>query len=512
MTARDMVVNLKEGQADEEYLGHSLLSLAVRRLRRDRLTLGALAVIVLITLSAIFAPQISRALNVSFDRTSGTNAFILIGGQDRLTFDPDYRFRARTLATAVVHDMGKDIKSKIVDTNYRDIRSEENGGLRVFHAGMSTNAFDIYVKGGSETGERALARNIPFGQAGDLIELPPGTYDVSLRFSTGDRAAEPFLSLNGVVVKAGWLAMGVVAGGEKSGKPLEMKFYPQNLAAIDPANARLQFIQASADAPLLNVTFGGEVIAENVVYEQEVVYEAPRQTSTLGTSAMDAPRRVLGTDDLGRDQFARLLFGGQVSLGIAFSAALIAATIGITIGILTGFYGGLLDDGVNWVITTISSLPTLLLLLIIIAVTKPGPPVLIAVLGLLGWFGVARLVRGETFSIRAREYVVSARSIGAPVSRIMLVHILPNLLSVVMIALALNIGGLILTESALSYLGFGINPPTPSWGNMLSNSQTFFTKGVHLLVVPGLLITITVLCLYVIGDGLRDAFDPTLKN
>ncbi|HRE47874.1 MAG TPA: ABC transporter permease, partial [Aggregatilineales bacterium] len=186
--------------------------------------------------------------------------------------------------------------------------------------------------------------------------------------------------------------------------------------------------------------------------------------------------------------------------------------IGVTLGILTGYYGGLIDDSVNWIITTVSSLPTLLLLLIIISVTKPGPAVLIMVLGLLGWFGTARLVRGETFSIRAREYVTSARSIGAPVSRIMLVHILPNLLSVVMIGVAINVGGLILTESALSYLGFGINPPTPSWGNMLSNSQTFFTKGVHLVIVPGLLITITVLCLYVIGDGLRDAFDPTLKS
>jgi peptide/nickel transport system permease protein len=221
---------------------------------------------------------------------------------------------------------------------------------------------------------------------------------------------------------------------------------------------------------------------------------------------------VLGTDDLGRDQLARLLWGGQVSLSIGFLAAIISLVIGVTIGIMTGYYGGLVDDFVNWLITTLNSLPTLLLLLIIVAIFRPTPIVLILVLGLLGWTGTVRLVRGETFSIRAREYIVSARAIGVPVSRIMLVHILPNLLSIVLITLALDIGGLILTESALSFLGFGINPPTPSWGNMLTNAQTFFTKGPHLVIWPGLLISVTVLCLYLIGDGLRDAFDPTLKN
>jgi peptide/nickel transport system permease protein len=221
---------------------------------------------------------------------------------------------------------------------------------------------------------------------------------------------------------------------------------------------------------------------------------------------------VLGTDDLGRDHLARLLYAGQVSLGIAFFAALLSIGIGVTLGMVTGYYGGIVDDLANWLIATLGSIPTLFLLLIIAAVFNPGPFTLIVVLGFLGWLNIARLVRGETLSIRAREYVLSARSIGASNLRIMLSHIGPNLVSTVVITLALDIGSLILTESALSFLGLGIQPPTPSWGNMLSNAQTFFTLGPHLVIMPGVLISLTVLCLFIIGDGVRDAFDPTMRN
>jgi peptide/nickel transport system permease protein len=127
----------------------------------------------------------------------------------------------------------------------------------------------------------------------------------------------------------------------------------------------------------------------------------------------------------------------------------------------------------------------------------------------LGWSGITRLVRGETLSIREREYIISARAIGSSPLHIMFTHIIPNLLSVVFITLALDIGRLILVESALSFLGFGVKPPAASWGNMLTGANTFFTKGPYLVIAPGLLIVVTVLCLYVIGDGLRDAFDPT---
>lgn len=218
---------------------------------------------------------------------------------------------------------------------------------------------------------------------------------------------------------------------------------------------------------------------------------------------------VLGTDDLGRDHLARLLYAGQVSLGIGFMAALLSLGIGVSLGILTGYFGGIVDDLVNWIIATLTSIPYLFLLLILAAVLSPGPTTLVLVLGLLGWTGTTRLVRGETLTIREREYIVSARAIGASPLRIMFVHILPNLFSIITVTLAIDIGTLILVEAALSYLGLGVQPPVPSWGNMLTGAQSYFTKGPYLVVAPGLLIFITVLCLYVIGDGVRDAFDPT---
>ena len=225
-----------------------------------------------------------------------------------------------------------------------------------------------------------------------------------------------------------------------------------------------------------------------------------------------SPGHILGTDDLGRDHLSRLLFAAQVSLSVGFIAAVLSLSIGVSLGILTGYYGGITDDIVTWVISTLNSIPSLFLLLIVAAVLQPSPSTLIIVLGFLGWTTTTRLVRGETLSIREREYIISARAAGASPMRIMFVHILPNLFSIIVITLAIDIGNLILVEAALSFLGLGIKAPIPSWGNMLTNAQSFFTKGAYLVVAPGLLIFVTVLCLYVIGDGLRDAFDPTAKD
>jgi peptide/nickel transport system permease protein len=221
---------------------------------------------------------------------------------------------------------------------------------------------------------------------------------------------------------------------------------------------------------------------------------------------------ILGTDDLGRDFFLRLLYAGQISLGIAITAGVLALTLGILLGVFTGYYGGIIDDFMIWFITTVDSIPSLYLLLLISALFRPSPIILILVLGLLGWTGAMRLVRGETLSLREREFVVAARAIGASPWRTMFLHIVPNVLSIIIVTLMLNIGGLMLVEAALSFLGFGVKPPTPTWGNMLTDAQTYFTKGPFLVFWPGLLIMISVLCLYIIGDGLRDAFDPKLKE
>lgn len=225
-----------------------------------------------------------------------------------------------------------------------------------------------------------------------------------------------------------------------------------------------------------------------------------------------SPGHVLGTDDLGRDELSRLLYGGRVSLGIAFAAAALSLLIGSTVGVVAGYNQGgkfgFLDDLLMWFVITLNSVPSLFLLLIISALLTPSVGTLILILALLSWTGTMRFVRGETLAHREREYVVSAKSIGAKTPRIMFIHILPNIFSVLIVNLASDIGSLILVESALSFLNLGVRPPTPSWGNMLTNAQTFFTKGVHLVWLPGVLIVITVLCLFLIGDGLRDAFDP----
>jgi peptide/nickel transport system permease protein len=220
------------------------------------------------------------------------------------------------------------------------------------------------------------------------------------------------------------------------------------------------------------------------------------------------PGHPLGTDNVGRDQLARLLYAGQVSLGIAGAAAVLSISVGMTLGVFAGYYGGIVDDLVVWIVTTLNSIPGIFLLLIVSSLFQPGPTTLILVLGIFSWTLTTRLVRGETFSIREQDYVLSARALGASDRRIMFAHIIPNVISIMIVNLTITVGNLILIESALSFLGIGIQPPTPSWGNMLSRAQSFFSTGPHMVVFPGLMIVITVLCLYVIGDGLRDAFDP----
>lgn len=245
---------------------------------------------------------------------------------------------------------------------------------------------------------------------------------------------------------------------------------------------------------------------------QHITGYGPEDINLRNTFAQPSAEHILGTDENGRDYFTRLVWGGQVSLGIAFAAAILSLTIGVSLGLITGYFGGIVDDFLIWFITTLNSIPTLFLLLIVNAVLSPGPLGLILALGLLGWTGTMRLVRGETLGIREREFVVAARAMGASNFRIMFQHILPNLISIVVITLAIDIGVLILVESGLSFLGFGIPQYIPSWGNMLTNAQQYFRRAPHLVIWPGLTIWITVLCMYIVGDGLRDALDPTIND
>ena len=217
---------------------------------------------------------------------------------------------------------------------------------------------------------------------------------------------------------------------------------------------------------------------------------------------------VLGADQLGRDQLLRLIYGGRVSLTIAYLASVMTVTIGVALGLLAGYYGKAVDDLISWGVNTLSAIPPLFLLLIAAAVWEPSTEVLVVALAALGWVGTSRLVRGEVLSLKERDYVMAARALGASDLRILISHILPNVFPIVMVTMTIIAGNLILTESGLSYLGMGIQPPTPTWGNMLTDSRSYLVTGVHLIVMPGILIMITVLCFYLVGDGLRDALDP----
>ncbi|HEX4744576.1 MAG TPA: ABC transporter permease [Candidatus Limnocylindria bacterium] len=251
------------------------------------------------------------------------------------------------------------------------------------------------------------------------------------------------------------------------------------------------------------------------LFEEHVFKFKFAQQDLLGAYAkpqLEKPQYLLGSDELGRSQVVRLLYGGQVSLFVGFFAAAIQLTIGVSLGLIAGYKRGFIDDAITFFITVLNSIPTLFLLLIITALFSPSALTLIVILGLLGWAGITLFVRGQTFSLREREFVTAARTVGASGFRIMTKHILPNVLPFIFILAAIDIGTIILIESALSYLGLGILPPTPSWGNMLSNAASYFNLAWWLVVSPGVMIFLTVLCLYLIGDGLRDALDPRLRG
>jgi peptide/nickel transport system permease protein len=247
----------------------------------------------------------------------------------------------------------------------------------------------------------------------------------------------------------------------------------------------------------------GPPVVENVLELDVNRIDIPNKFLSPGSKG-----HILGTDHLGRDQLIRLLYGGRVSLAIAFSASFMTILIGVALGLIAGYYGGRADDLITWIVTTLSSVPALFLLLIAAAIWTPSAQLLIIILALLGWIGTCRLVRGEVLSLKEHEYVLAARGVGASSSRLLVNHILPNVLPIIIVTMTIIAGNLILVESALSFLGVGVQAPTPTWGNMLTDARSYFNIGTHLVISPGILIMVTVLCFYLVGDGLRDALDP----
>lgn len=248
----------------------------------------------------------------------------------------------------------------------------------------------------------------------------------------------------------------------------------------------------------------------------------PSAIGLLDRFAPPSAEHPLGTDELGRDVLMRLLHGGRVSLAVGVAAALAAGLIGTAVGLVAGYFGGRFDALLMRVTDGFIALPLLPLLIVLAAVdlTRLGVPAdvagaegasllrIVALVALFGWTTVARLVRGATLATRSRDYVRAATALGAGNRRIMLAHILPNVAAPAVVATTLTVGNTILLESVLSFLGLGIQPPLPSWGNMLTGAQDLVVSAPMLAVWPGLLIFLTVIAVNLLGDGLQDALDP----
>lgn len=257
------------------------------------------------------------------------------------------------------------------------------------------------------------------------------------------------------------------------------------------------------------------------VYEKLMGVDV-NDTDLLNRFAPPSAEHLLGTDEAGRDVLARLMYGGRISLLVGLFGALSAAMVGTLIGLIAGYYRGHTESVLMRITDGVISLPILPLLIVFAAIDlqKLGFSEefvrssaanfyrIVFIIALVEWTTVARLVRASTLSLMTREFVLAARTQGASARHILTVHILPNTTSPIIVALSLAVGQIILLESTLSFLGLGIQPPTPSWGNMLNNAQELIARAPELAFYPGFLIFITVIAVNFVGDGLQDAFDP----
>jgi len=225
-----------------------------------------------------------------------------------------------------------------------------------------------------------------------------------------------------------------------------------------------------------------------------------------------SPVHLLGTDTLGRDVLSRIIFGARVSLLVGFVAVGISTLIGLLVGSLAGYYGGVVDAVLMRLVDLMLCFPVFFLILAVIAALGPSIWTIMVIIGVTSWMGVARLVRAEFLSLREREFVVAARALGASDARLIWRHLLPNALTPVMVSATLMVAGAILTESALSFLGLGVQPPAPSWGNILTMGKDNIEIAWWLSVFPGLAILVTVMSYNLLGEGIREAVDPRLRD
>jgi len=244
-----------------------------------------------------------------------------------------------------------------------------------------------------------------------------------------------------------------------------------------------------------------------------VLAPAPPDRLALGESLQPpTPAHPCGTDYYGRDVLSRVLHGARVSLAISLSAQLVALGLGVTLGVLAGYFGGWVDLAVMRTVDVFLAFPDLLLAIGIAAALGPGLPSVLVALGLVGWPGLCRLVRGEVMALRERDFIQAAKAIGAGHGWILWRHVLPNVVAPTVIATSLGLGSRIMQEASLSFLGLGVQPPVASWGSMVHFGLRWLSRAPWLVIFPGLAIAIAVLGFNLLGDGLRDALDPRLEE
>ena len=238
----------------------------------------------------------------------------------------------------------------------------------------------------------------------------------------------------------------------------------------------------------------------------------PDLTDTSNMLQSPSLKHIFGTDELGRDYLVRTIYGGRVSLIVGILAMIISTSIGITVGTISGYFGGIIDNILMRIVDIISSIPWMILVTVISIFLKPGLQAIIIVIGFFSWMETSRLVRAETLSIKEREYVLYAKSIGEDSIKIIFKHIIPSIFPTIIIASTSSIAGAIMTETSLSFLGLGIQPPMSSWGNLLQNAQSNLQSALYMAILPGVLIILTIYSFNKLGNVLRVLVEPKIAG
>jgi len=260
---------------------------------------------------------------------------------------------------------------------------------------------------------------------------------------------------------------------------------------------------------------GGVVVMALFVISFFAPFISPYDPEQINVEEILLPpssNHLFGTDELGRDVFSRVVFGARISLKVGFVAVGIATVVGVFLGSIAGYYGKLADSIIMRFVDIMLCFPTFFLILAVVAILEPSITNIMIVIGLTSWTGVARLIRAEILSLKSREFILAAKSVGANDLVIIARHILPNAMAPVLVSATLGVAGAILIESALSFLGIGVQPPTPSWGNILTSGKDNIELAWWLSLFPGLAILVTVLGYNLLGEGIRDAIDPRLRR